>query len=109
MTSIPLYEKHLRSIILFGPPGSGKGTLGDSHKPQFIDFTSPLLVSLFVRVGPLAPGTRVFIEESYPDISHLATAENGRYVTELILQLDYHLPPAVCRGSGSVEAVAFEI
>jgi hypothetical protein len=61
----------------------------DYGKPQFIDFTSPMLVALFVRLPQGVAAFDALIEEAYPDVEHLPVAGSERYVTELLLQLDY--------------------
>jgi hypothetical protein len=61
----------------------------DYYKPQFIDFSSPLLVALF---GRLPTGLKEFtmtIEESYPAADHLPGANGERFATELVLQFDF--------------------
>lgn len=68
------------------------------HKPQFIDFESPLLVELFGRIGDSLGDTlfHAVFEECLPDDRHLvhgpdADDRETRWATELILQVDLDL------------------
>ena len=60
----------------------------DYAKPQYIDFSNPLLVDLFGRLpGGLANFT-LHIEERYPDAASCAQANGQPYATEFIVQFD---------------------
>lgn len=58
----------------------------DYHKPQFLDFASPLLISLFARTLGNAPPSMVVFEECLPSSETLPLSESGRYATEIVLQ-----------------------
>lgn len=65
--------------------GNGVKTGRDDYKPQYIDFRSPVLVSLFERLV-IKVSTMFKIEEMLPASSHLASIGNERFVTECTLQ-----------------------
>ncbi len=76
----------------------------DHQKPQFIDFTSPLLVELFGRVGSALPRYFVTMEEQLPDPLSLASDGRGRYVTEFVVQYSFPAEdPELSRGSDELE------
>lgn len=56
-------------------------------RPQFIDFKSPLLVSLFERLGADRRST-VHLEEVLPLPRDLPTNASGSYAAECVLELD---------------------
>ncbi len=62
----------------------------DWHKPQFIDFSSPLLTGLFARLAGPAKHLRLVVEEEYPvpDDAPGTTDRAGddTHVTEVVLQ-----------------------
>lgn len=59
------------------------------HKPQYLDFGNPLLVDLFGRATANLPSFDVHLEEMLPGRDQLLAHEGDRYVTELILQIDF--------------------
>jgi hypothetical protein len=61
----------------------------DYCKPQFIDFSSPLLVALFGRLPVGLKEYTMAIEESYPAADKLPGANDERFATELVLQFDF--------------------
>jgi hypothetical protein len=69
------------------PRDRAQATRRDNRKPQFIDFESPLLLSLFERLGAGLPSFRLIIEESLPDREHAFAHSNGDYATECLIQL----------------------
>jgi hypothetical protein len=72
-----------------GVPGRAEARLSrDYHKPQFIDFSSPMLVAL---LGRLPYGLEEFhaeFEEAYPGSGHLLAVDGAHYATELVVQFD---------------------
>ena len=62
------------------------------HKPQYIDFRNPLLVDLFCRVTRNLENYVVTLEERLPGAEHLARGGEDRYITELVLQMDFPEP-----------------
>ena len=60
----------------------------DWHKPQYLDFASPLFVRLFSRIAGELPAFRLHIEERYPGPDALPTFGGEAYVSELVLQVD---------------------
>lgn len=67
----------------------GRGRPSDFNKPQYVDFRSPLLVSLFVRLPGATRGFDVVLEECYPAVDRLpATADGERFAAEMILQVE---------------------
>jgi hypothetical protein len=64
----------------------------DLHKPQYIDFESPLFVQLFARIrGPLTDA-RVVLEEALPDTEHLPRVGSQAFAYELVLHVDSRSP-----------------
>lgn len=64
------------------------GRSRDFRKPQFIDFSSPLLVSLFTRIPSGFSCFRLAIEEQYPDATTLPSDGLRTFAFELVTQLD---------------------
>jgi hypothetical protein len=65
---------------------------GDWQKPQYINFSSPLLVNLFARLpGPLR-SFRVVMEERYPRDEDLVVSEGAQFTAEVVLQVDTTRP-----------------
>lgn len=65
-----------------------EGRSRDWRKPQFIDFTSPLLVALFEKLpGGLSHFT-LELQERYPDAASLPAFAGQHYASELVLQFD---------------------
>lgn len=60
----------------------------DYSKPQFIDFSSPLLVALLGRLPTGLKKYTMAIEECYPAADQLPGANGERFATELVLQFD---------------------
>jgi len=67
---------------------SGARSSRDWRKPQFIDFSSPILVDLFGRLPGGLLAFSVLIDERLPDGAGLPQGNDGRYSFELILQLN---------------------
>jgi hypothetical protein len=92
-------------------PPAPRVRLRDLGKPQYIDFTSPLLVFLFARLPGNVAEFHLSVEERYPDQGALPRYGDDAYVTELLLQVD--LPAGVNHGTdGGVpcgEAVALSL
>lgn len=58
-------------------------------KPQYIDWTNPLLVRLFAKLVRSDPNARLVVNEMLPDFSQAPKDALGHpVVTELVLQLD---------------------
>lgn len=72
-------------------PLVGKEAVPDNEtsKPQFVDFTAPLLVELFASLAPERGEFMVVIEERLPGAADLAATPGGGAVTELVMQLDF--------------------
>ena len=62
----------------------------DLHKPQFIDFSSPLFVGLFGKLLTGLVDAHVIVEECYPIPEQLASGEAGAPAAELVMQFDAH-------------------
>jgi hypothetical protein len=62
--------------------------IGDLRKPQFVDFTSPLLTNLLGRIVEGRAPFDLVLEEALPAADELLEAQGDGYVTELILQVD---------------------
>lgn len=60
----------------------------DEHKPQYIDFESPLLVLLFARLGSNVSSLAMLAEECLPDLEDGWSSSASPRITELIVQLD---------------------
>lgn len=58
----------------------------DAHKPQYIDFSSPLLVALIPRGESQFIPSVAIIEEVYPTQADLPTHGDRRYATEILLE-----------------------
>jgi hypothetical protein len=72
----------------------------DYVKPQYIDFTSPLLVALFIRLPVGLRSFKVVIEESYPERKDLITDGTRAFASELVLQVDRANRNVVAAASG---------
>lgn len=59
------------------------------HKPQFVDFRNPLLVDLFGRATENVESFQAYLYERLPDRRHLPQHGEDRYVTEMVMQLDF--------------------
>lgn len=72
-------------------PSLGKrpGLRDHLEKPQYIDFRNPLLVDLFSRMPESLETFQVIFEERLPGRDHLIACGEERFVTEMILQLDF--------------------
>jgi hypothetical protein len=81
--------------IARGQPREEKGRANERNvsrdfiKPQFIDFESPHMVELFARLPAHLSSFSLVLEERYPDAGSLPLVEGRRYVTEMIIQLDW--------------------
>jgi hypothetical protein len=59
-----------------------------SHKPQYMDFSSPLLVRLFARIPGSLKHYRLVIEERLPGRGQLPSVDGQEYAYELVLHYD---------------------
>ncbi len=59
------------------------------HKPQYVDFRNPLLVDLFGRATENVESFQAYLYERLPDRRHLAQHGEDRYVTEMVIQVDF--------------------
>jgi len=57
----------------------------DDYKPQYIDFTNPLLVNLLQKLIDKVPG-RMKIMEMLPSSEQMLKIDNQRYVSECVVQ-----------------------
>lgn len=91
-----LLEKMWPGQMLPGrtPPGKKPGFRDHLGKPQYIDFRNPLLVDLFSRMTENLEKFEVILEERLPGRDHLISAGEDRFVTEMILQVDFPERPA---------------
>jgi hypothetical protein len=71
------------------PPGKRPGFRDHLGKPQYVDFRNPLLVDLFSRMTENLETFQVILEERLPGRDHLIPWGEERFVTEMILQLDF--------------------
>lgn len=60
----------------------------DAIKPQFVNFSSPMLVGLFERIGGGLATYTLEIEERYPVDSDLLQSHAGAHTYELCIQFD---------------------
>jgi len=58
----------------------------DDHKPQFIDFSMPLLARLFLRIGSGLTNHELVIEEILPGLDEASSTVEGSFVSECMLQ-----------------------
>jgi hypothetical protein len=65
----------------------------DWGKPQFIDFTNPLLLRLFERLPGSLSKFQVTLVERFPEFADLPEHDTERFSCELVLQLNM---PADC-------------
>ena len=61
----------------------------DYMKPQFIDFESPPLVSLFIRLATGLDSFTAFIEEEYPSVAELPAIDGEAHAAEYVVQLNW--------------------
>lgn len=61
----------------------------DVHKPQYIDFTRPILVDLFGRLPVGFSDFHAVIEERYPPAQSLPIIDGNRHATEMVMQFDW--------------------
>ncbi|HEX4962217.1 MAG TPA: lantibiotic dehydratase [Thermoanaerobaculia bacterium] len=71
------------------PPGKRPGLRDHLAKPQYVDFRNPLLVDLFSRMTENLETFQVILEERLPGRDQLVPWGEERFVTEMILQLDF--------------------
>ncbi|HSG38890.1 MAG TPA: lantibiotic dehydratase [Thermoanaerobaculia bacterium] len=71
------------------PPGKLPGLRDHLGKPQYVDFRNPLLVDLFGRMTENLEKFEVILEERLPGRDHLISSGDDRFVTEMILQVDF--------------------
>jgi hypothetical protein len=78
------------SFQAYSPAGQGKpGLDAEAQKPQYVDFESPLLVSLFGHMAPDHDGFMALLEERLPSRESLFEFGGEGLVTELVLQMDF--------------------
>lgn len=70
-------------------PGKRPGFRDHLVKPQYVDFRNPLLVDLFSRMTENLETFEVIFEERLPGRDHLISSGEERFVTEMILQVDF--------------------
>lgn len=70
-------------------PGKRPGLREHLAKPQYVDFRNPLLVDLFSRMTENLETFQVILEERLPGREHLISHGEERFVTEMILQVDF--------------------
>ncbi|HWK90300.1 MAG TPA: hypothetical protein VNP72_09900, partial [Longimicrobium sp.] len=89
----------------WAPGGAKKRTQPsrDYLKPQFMDFGNPLLVGLFGRVAGGLKSFQVVVEERYPDRPALPRHGDSRYVTELVVQVNFPGGTATSPAAGAGE------
>ena len=78
------------------PPGKTPGLRDHLGKPQYVDFRNPLLVDLFSRMTENLETFEVILEERLPGRDHLISSGEDRFVTEMILQVDFPEREAAC-------------
>jgi len=66
-------------------PELGKRLTRDDYKPQYIDFTQPLLVNLFEKLAQKAPHTMKIVE-MLPTSEQMLKIDDKRYVSEFVMQ-----------------------
>jgi hypothetical protein len=71
------------------PLGKTPGLRDHLAKPQYVDFRNPLLVDLFSRMTEKLEKFQVILEERLPGRDHLIPCGEDRFVTEMILQVDF--------------------
>jgi len=71
------------------PPGKIPGLRDHLAKAQYIDFRNPLLVDLFSRMTENLETFQVILEERLPGRDHLIAWGEERFVTEMLLQMDF--------------------
>lgn len=71
------------------PAGKRPGFRDHLKKPQYIDFRNPLLVDLFSRMTENLEKFQVILEERLPGRDQLISSGEDRFVTEMILQVDF--------------------
>jgi len=71
------------------PPGKRPGLRDHLAKAQYIDFRNPLLVDLFSRMTENLETFQVILEERLPGRDQLISSGEDRFVTEMILQVDF--------------------
>lgn len=70
-------------------PGRKPGFRDHLGKPQYVDFRNPLLVDLFSRMTENLEAFEVVLEERLPGRDQLISSDEERFVTEMILQVDF--------------------
>ncbi|HET9209569.1 MAG TPA: lantibiotic dehydratase, partial [Thermoanaerobaculia bacterium] len=70
-------------------PGKRPGLRDHLIKPQYVDFRNPLLVDLFSRMTENLETFEVILEERLPGRDQLISSGEERFVTEMILQVDF--------------------
>jgi hypothetical protein len=60
----------------------------DYRKPQYIDFSNPLLVNLFGKITINIDHYVATIKERFPDSDELPKGKDERYADEIVLQID---------------------
>ena len=94
-------EVFVRIVDLEGRAGQRPGLRDHLAKPQYVDFRNPLLVDLFSRMTESLDRFQVILEERLPGRDHLIPCGEDRFVTEMILQLDFPEREATKAGSAA--------
>ena len=71
------------------PRPNPRALLGDLRKPQYIDFSNPLLVILFGTLPSKLKAFSAIFEERLPGRQALFSESEHTFVTELVLQIDF--------------------
>jgi hypothetical protein len=78
----------------------------DFYKPQFMDFGNPLLVAMLGRIGAGLKRFQAVFEERLPDRDGLPRHGDDRFVTELVVQLDFPGGTATTPSEAASQAVS---
>lgn len=57
----------------------------DDYKPQYVDFTNPLMVNLFEKLIDKVPGSMKIVE-MLPNSKQMLKIDNSRFVSEFVIQ-----------------------
>lgn len=63
------------------------GTSRNRHKPLFVDFASPLSLSVFTRTIPSLSGHTVILEECLPDVGDAIECSGDRWMAEAVVEI----------------------
>jgi len=75
------------------------------YKPQYVDFSNPLLVDLFSRLGENVESFTLTFEERLPARENLVRSEGERWATEFLLQVNFSGSEDRGQGAGDPGAV----